>query len=354
MYQFPHPDEILNSAADLLAFARISADQLRQPDQSLQDVLAALRAAEEIQPVRVTRHFAKRIEPGNPRDPLLLQTLPSVNELSSPSDYTRNPLKEQYRGQNLLAKYFGRVLLIASNACGGACRFCFRRFTLKNSEENETGETAQNCVSSCQATTSRIPHLLSAIDFIKNSPDVSEVILSGGDPLRLDNGQLRELFDRLTGIDHVKRIRIHSRMAIYYPPRIDDNLLQIFSDVVDKKKGLIFVSHVNHANEIDEDVVEAFDRLRKTGAVMLQQGTLLKGVNDSADALCALYEKLIDCGVVPYYLHVLDHVAGAAHFVVDDKTAMELIAEIRNRLPGYAVPRLAREIPGEGAKRILG
>lgn len=354
MYQFPHPDEILNSAADLLAFARISADQLCQPDQSLQDVLAALRAAEEIQPVRVTRHFARRIESGNPRDPLLLQTLPSVNELSSPSDYTRNPLKEQYRGQNLLAKYSGRVLLIASNACGGSCRFCFRRFSLKNREENETGETAQNGGSSSQAAGSQIPHLLSAIDFIKKSPDVKEVILSGGDPLRLDNGQLRELFNRLTEIEHIKRIRVHSRMTIYYPPRIDDELLQIFSEVADKKKGLIFVSHVNHANEIDEEVVQAFDRLRKAGAVMLQQGTLLKGVNDSADVLCALYEKLIDCGVVPYYLHVLDRVAGAAHFLVDDKTALELIAEIRNRLPGYAVPRLAREIPGEGAKRILG
>lgn len=354
MYQFPHPDEILNSAADLLAFARISADQLCQPDQSLQDVLAALRAAEEIQPVRVTRHFARRIESGNPRDPLLLQTLPSVNELSSPSDYTRNPLKEQYRGQNLLAKYSGRVLLIASNACGGSCRFCFRRFSLKNREENETGETAQNGGSSSQAAGSQIPHLLSAIDFIKKSPDVKEVILSGGDPLRLDNGQLRELFNRLTEIEHIKRIRVHSRMTIYYPPRIDDELLQIFSEVADKKKGLIFVSHVNHANEIDEEVVQAFDRLRKTGAVMLQQGTLLKGVNDSADVLCALYEKLIDCGVVPYYLHVLDRVAGAAHFLVDDKTALALIAEIRNRLPGYAVPRLAREVPGEGAKRILG
>ena len=354
MYQFPHPDEILNSAADLLAFARISADQLCQPDQSLQDVLAALRAAEEIQPVRVTRHFARRIESGNPRDPLLLQTLPSVNELSSPSDYTRNPLKEQYRGQNLLAKYSGRVLLIASNACGGSCRFCFRRFSLKNREENETGETAQNGGSSSQVAGSQIPHLLSAIDFIKKSPDVKEVILSGGDPLRLDNGQLRELFNRLTEIEHIKRIRVHSRMTIYYPSRVDDELLQIFSEVADKKKGLIFVSHVNHANEIDEEVVQAFDRLRKAGAVMLQQGTLLKGVNDSADALCALYEKLIDCGVVPYYLHVLDRVAGAAHFLVDDKTALELIAEIRNRLPGYAVPRLAREVPGEGAKRILG
>ena len=225
---------------------------------------------------------------------------------------------------------------------------------MKNSEENETGKPVQNDVSSCQAAESQIPHLLSAIDFIKNSPDVNEVILSGGDPLRLDNGQLRELFDRLLAIEHVKRIRIHSRMTIYYPPRIDDELLALFSEVVDKKTALIFVSHVNHANEIDDEVVEAFDRLRKTGAVMLQQGTLLKGVNDSADALCALYEKLIDCSVVPYYLHLLDHVAGAAHFVVDDKTALELIAQIRSRLPGYAVPRLAREVPGEGSKRILG
>ena len=143
-------------------------------------------------------------------------------------------------------------------------------------------------------------------------------------------------------------------MTIYYPPRIDDELLRIFSEVVEKKRTLVFVSHVNHANEIDDEVVEAFNRLRATGAVMLQQGTLLKGVNDSVDALCALYEKLIYCSVVPYYLHLLDHVAGAAHFVVDDKTAMDLIVEIRNRLPGYAVPRLAREVPGEGAKRILG
>lgn len=353
MYQFPHPDEILSSPTELLAFARISADQICQLPGA-PDALAALNAAAQVQPALVTRCFARRIEPGNPRDPLLLQTLPSACELSSPPDYTRNPLKEQYRGQNLLAKYSGRVLLIASNACGGACRFCFRRFLMKNSEENEAGEIVQNGGSCCQAAESRIPHLLSAIDFIQNFPDVNEVILSGGDPLRLDNGQLRELFDRLLAIDHVKRIRIHSRMTIYYPPRIDDELLELFSEVVDKKRTLIFVSHVNHANEIDEDVVRAFNRLRKTGAVMLQQGTLLKGVNDSADALCALYEKLIDCNVVPYYLHLLDHVAGAAHFVVDDKTAMALIAQIRNRLPGYAVPRLAREVPGEGSKRILG
>ena len=364
MYQFPHPDELLNSTAELLAFAKISIDQSRQMEQAALGSLSAALRAESIQPVRVTRHFARRIEPGNPRDPLLTQTLPTAYELLSPPNYTRNPLKEQYRGRNLLAKYSGRVLLIASNACAGACRFCFRRFTVKNNEESATWANCQNDDSvpqtrgnlgsrQEQTTKSQIPHLLDALEYIKNDPDVAEVILSGGDPLMLDNAQLRELFNRLAEIAHVKRIRVHSRMTIYYPPRFDDELLNLFSAVVQKKKGLIFVSHVNHANEIDEEVVEAFDRLRKVGAILLQQGTLLKGVNDSADALCALYEKLIDCSVIPYYLHVLDHVAGAAHFLVDDNAAIELIKEIRNRLPGYAVPRLAREIPGEGSKTIL-
>lgn len=387
MFQFPHTDDLIVSLPDLLAEAGLSINELpcRLKTGSVDNRAADLAAAAAIQPICVTRSFARRIEPGNPADPLLRQILPSPDELSSPDDFTRNPLKEQESArQNLLTKYAGRVLILATEACSGSCRFCFRRFRLKNQIKKRLAVSSQQLVeqsekqlenTACELTATKnsslIPHLLSALQYIEDNADVREVILSGGDPLMLDNAQLKELFARLRKIPHVQRVRIHSRMPIYYPDRIDGELIEMFkqwsvlsSAPLEKptdnalplttRRSLFFVTHVNHGNEIDSAVGAAFARLRSSGAILLQQGVLLKGVNNSADALCELYEKLINCGVMPYYLHLLDHVEGAAHFLVDDVAAKELIGQIRDRLPGYAVPRLARELPGEKSKRVLG
>jgi EF-P beta-lysylation protein EpmB len=285
-------------------------------------------------PLRVPRGFLRRMERGNPRDPLLLQVLPSARESTSPAGFVADPLDElnQMRHPGLLQKYHGRALLLASGACAVNCRYCFRR---------------EFPYAAAGAGARDVAGLLGEISA---SPDISEVILSGGDPLTLSDSRLDALLTGIGQIAHVRRIRIHSRVPVVLPERVDAGLIATLARA---RQPLIMVLHANHANEIDATVREAMYRLAPVTATLLNQSVLLKSVNDDPDSLCALSETLFDAGVLPYYLHQLDPVRGAAHFRVSDRRARQLTGAVAARLPGYLVPRLVRETPGLAAKEIL-
>ena len=235
-------------------------------------------------------------------------------------------------GGGVLHKYQGRALLIATGSCAVNCRYCFRRH-FPYAEETAAANRWQE-----------------AVELVRADISIREVILSGGDPLSLSTPKLAELTDALASISHVKRLRIHTRLPVVLPERVDEEL----SAWLRRLPGPVaVVLHANHANELDNAVADACKRLRASGATLLNQSVLLRGVNDTVDALAALSERLFACGVIPYYLHQLDRVAGAAHFAVDDASARDLIDALRGRLSGYLVPRLVREIAGEPGKTPL-
>lgn len=282
-------------------------------------------------PVRVPAAFAARIRRGDTDDPLLRQVLPTRHELAEVPGYGPDPLGEQRLrdGSGLLRKYRGRALLVTTGACAIHCRYCFRR-------EFPYGDEAP--AASAQAR---------ALEQIRRDTSIREVILSGGDPLSLSNRRLGELLAALEAIAHVARLRMHTRTAVAAPERVDAELLQILRGV---RRPLTIVVHCNHARELDEAARAALSALRGTGATLLNQAVLLAGVNDSAAAQIALAEALHETGVLPYYLHLLDTVSGAAHFAVDESRARALMREMHAALPGYLVPRLVRERPGEAGK----
>ena len=229
----------------------------------------------------------------------------------------------------LLQKYAGRVLLITTGACGIHCRYCFRRHFPYSDSHAAADRWAQ------------------ALDYLKRDSNIEEVILSGGDPLSLTDARLGELTAQLDGISHLRRLRLHTRLPVVLPERIDDALIRWLG--ASRLKPVVVI-HANHANEFDAAVERALARLHDADVLLLNQSVLLKGVNDEADALCDLSESLVANRVLPYYLHQLDPVQGAAHFAVDDATAKALIGALRDRLPGYLVPQLVRELPGAPAK----
>lgn len=262
-------------------------------------------------------------------DPLLRQVWPSASELDAAPGFTSDPVREQgLADQGLLRKYAGRALLIASGACPIHCRYCFRRDFPYSTQLAARGDWS---------------HALSELE---KAADIREVILSGGDPLSLSNRRLRELLVRL-GDTGLATVRIHTRFPVVVPERIDDELVRILAAAPFQT---VVVLHTNHANELDLAVEHALAALRGPLAALLNQAVLLKGVNDDTDSLTRLCERLFECGVLPYYLHLLDRVAGAAHYEVDEITGKNLIAELRARLPGYLVPRLVRETAGELSK----
>ncbi|MBS0570005.1 MAG: EF-P beta-lysylation protein EpmB [Proteobacteria bacterium] len=281
--------------------------------------------------MRVPRGFVARMRRGDRSDPLLLQVLPQAAELLEVAGFGHDAVADldARMAPGVLHKYVGRALLITTGACAVNCRYCFRRHF------PYAGQTAA------------ADHWQTAVAAIRADVSIEEVILSGGDPLSLATAKLAELAAALAGIAHVRRLRIHTRLPIVLPERVDADLLAWLRAT---PWPVAVVLHANHANEIDAAVAAACQRLRDTGAIVLNQSVLLRGVNDSADALAELSARLFDCGVVPYYLHQLDPVAGAAHFSVDDDRARDLVAHLRERLPGYLVPRLVREIPGSAAK----
>jgi EF-P beta-lysylation protein EpmB len=284
--------------------------------------------------MRVPRAFAARMRRGDPADPLLLQVLPRSAELheipGSGTDAVGDMTARVAGG--VLHKYAGRALLIATGSCAVNCRYCFRRH-FPYAQETAAANRWQD-----------------AIEHLRGDPSIEEVILSGGDPWSLTTPKLAELTAALADISHIRRLRIHTRLPVVLPERVDAELLAWLHAL---PWPVAVVLHANHANEIDAAVAAACRQLRGAGAILLNQSVLLRGVNDSVDALADLSARLFDCGVAPYYLHQLDRVAGAAHFAVDDARARELVAELRGRLSGYLVPRLVREIAGEPAKTPL-
>lgn len=296
------------------------------------DELPISQAASKNFPLRVPLSFAASIEKGNPNDPLLRQVLPIADELRTYPNYSNDPVGDidAVVIPGLLHKYNGRVLLINTGSCAINCRYCFRRNFPYNELQLSKRQEA------------------SVIDYIKSDPTITEVILSGGDPLLLNDARLSQLIKQLEAIDHVKRIRIHSRLPIVLPARITDELANIFAVC---SKQIVLVVHANHANEINERTATAFKLLKNKGIALFNQSVLLKGVNDNAATLCELSEKLFAHGIIPYYLHLLDKATGTGHFEVPEAEAKILIEQVQHRLPGYLVPKLVKEIAGAESKQ---
>jgi EF-P beta-lysylation protein EpmB len=284
--------------------------------------------------LRVPRGFVARMRRGDAADPLLLQVLPQAAELGEVPGFTRDAVGDldARSGRGLLQKYRGRALLIATGSCAVHCRYCFRRH-FPYAEETAAADRWQDAVAELRADVS-----------------IHEVILSGGDPLSLSTGRLAELTCALATIPHIKRLRIHTRLPIVLPERVDDEFLNWLDSAPFQR---VVVVHANHPNEIDASVAAACRSLLAIGVTVLNQSVLLRSINDDVDTLHALSERLFDCGVLPYYLHQLDRVQGAAHFEVSDARARDLVRELAGRLPGYLVPRLVREVAGALSKMPL-
>ena len=282
----------------------------------------------------VPRGFLSRMQPGDPADPLLRQVLPLAEETIEVPGFSVDPVRDDLaeRQPGLLHKYDGRVLLVTTGTCAIHCRYCFRR--------HFPYDEAPRSLADWQP----------AIDEIASDESVHEVILSGGDPLTLVDSTLATLVHRIVQIPHLRRLRFHTRLPIVIPERVTDELVEL---VRGSRLTPIIVLHANHANELDAHVADAIGRLRDAGILLLNQAVLLAGINDSVEAQAALSERLVDLRVVPYYLHQLDRVAGAAHFEVPVDKGRQIIRELRDRLPGYAVPRYVAEVPGDGSKSII-
>lgn len=281
--------------------------------------------------LRVPRPFVARMQPGNPRDPLLLQVLPQARELISVPGYSYDPLQESKANPvpGLLHKYSSRVLLTLVGSCAINCRYCFRRHFPY--EENVLGRKNWQAM----------------FDYIQQHPAVEEVILSGGEPLLLKDETLKILINELQEITHVKRLRIHTRLPIVIPQRITASFIDVLKS---SRLQPVIVLHCNHPNEIDASLREAFQLLRHANIVTFNQSVLLKDINDDAQVLSDLSKKLFEDHVIFYYLHLLDPVMGSAHFKVDEKAAKNIMKQMQANLPGYLVPKLVREIAGESGK----
>ena len=282
-------------------------------------------------PFLVPRSFAERMQRGDPRDPLLLQVLPQAGEVGFQEGYSADPLDESrsLKAPGLVQKYAGRALLLVTGGCAVNCRYCFRRaFPYAESGATRSGVDA-------------------ALSAIAEDPSLTEIILSGGDPLLADDATLARIISRLDRIPHVVRLRIHTRLPVVLPSRVDAGLLDVLAAT---RLSRVIVIHANHPAELDATVAEAVGRLARLPAIMLNQSVLLAGVNDSVAVLRGLSERLVAIGVMPYYLHLLDRVQGAACFDVGENLAVHLHRQLTAVLPGYSVPKLVREIPGEPSK----
>ena len=316
-------------------------------------------------PLSVPRPYLSRIRRGDPADPLLLQVLPQAAELATVPGYSADPLGEAHArcGPGLLRKYQGRILMVTTGACAVHCRFCFRRhfpFDRESAAASGDEETLPSDSPPCSGmafgglgysrANAHLPNYAPVLKTIAADRSIHEIILSGGDPLMLSDRELAGLVERLADTPHLRRVRIHSRMPVVVPRRVTNELID---SIRSTRLSTIMVVHVNHPAEIDEEVALAFGRLIDAGVPLLSQSVLLRGVNDRADVLAELCERLVDLRVIPYYLHQLDAVVGAAHFEVPEATGAALVAELRARLPGYAVPRYVRETPGGISKELL-
>jgi EF-P beta-lysylation protein EpmB len=282
---------------------------------------------------RVPQSFVERMQKGNPFDPLLRQVPPLSAEFEVHPGYSNDPLQEQNNDiPGLLHKYRNRALMIVKGGCAINCRYCFRRhFPYQENKGNKA--TWQQ-----------------SLDYLAQHDELNEVILSGGDPLMAKDDELRWLIDHIADIPHIKRLRIHSRLPVVIPARVTDELVSLLAGT---RLQVILVTHINHAQEINQELSDALSKLKRVGVTLLNQGVMLKGVNDSVDAQVQLSEALFDSGVLPYYIHVLDKVQGAAHFYISDQQAKAIMAGVIERVSGYLVPKLTREIGGRSSKTPL-
>lgn len=286
-------------------------------------------------PLRVPRGFVARMRPGDPRDPLLLQVLPAPAEILPAPGFVDDPVGDlaSARAPGLLQKYAGRALLITTGACAVHCRYCFRREYPYGEQSAAAGQ------------------LETALETIAGDPSLEEIILSGGDPLVLAEHRLESVLNALDDLPHVRRIRLHTRVPVVLPERVDPRLLGFLRGL---RTRIVVVIHANHARELDPSVVAALRALGAVTGPVLNQSVLLRGVNDSPEAIIDLSRALFAAGVLPYYLHQMDPVSGAAHFAVADAEALRLVSTVMSALPGYLVPKLVRETAGAPSKTLLG
>lgn len=278
--------------------------------------------------LNVPLRLAEKMRKGTLNDPLVRQFLPLDLERKSAEGFLQDPVGDEHvrKGGKLLHKYQGRVLLLVSGACAMHCRYCFRQnFPYETSVKNFDFELSE----------------------IEKDSSISEVILSGGDPLSVDDRLLSKLFSKFEEIKHLKRVRFHTRFPIGIPERINEDFLSVLKN---SPLQTIFVVHINHSQELDKDVLVALKKLQMLGCPVISQSVLLKGVNDTVNALKELFNTLIDNGILPYYLHQLDRVSGAQHFEVPEERGLEILENLRVQLPGYALPQYVREVPGELSK----
>lgn len=331
---------LLATASNLSRWSHLTwQKQLSRSYRSVSDLTQAvgieLRDLPENKfPVMVPESFVARMAPGDPEDPLLKQVLTTAQENTTVEGFRSDPVGDSAakKADGLLQKYEGRALLITTGSCAVHCRYCFRR--------DYPYQTEPKTLADWQP----------ALNAIRTDTSISEVILSGGDPLLLTDLRLRQLTEALDSIPHIDRIRIHTRLPIVLPARITNELLHPLKTL---RAQVVWVVHSNHANEIQNDCKQALQTLVQTGFVVLNQAVLLKGVNDDFQTLRKLCLSLVNIGVMPYYLHQLDRVTGAAHFEVPVDTGRRLIEQLKAVLPGYAVPKFVQEIEGETSKTAL-
>jgi EF-P beta-lysylation protein EpmB len=280
--------------------------------------------------LNLPKRLAAKIEKNNLHDPILRQFIPLLDEQIETPGFLPDPVSDKtfQKEKKILHKYPGRALIVATSACAMNCRFCFR--------QNFPYEIT--------------PDIEATIAYFQNHPHLKEAIFSGGDPLSLPDATLATYLDAFNKIPHLKRIRFHTRFPIGIPERIDPSFLKTLSS---STKQIYFTLHCNHPKELDPDVVSSLRQIARLGIPLLNQAVLLKGVNDNKETQLALSEALVDAGILPYYLHLLDPVQGAAHFLVPDQTGIDLLKHVQEHLSGYGVPRLVREEPGKQSKTYL-
>lgn len=316
--------DLITDPSELLSLLELSSEQL---------LSGAILASEKFK-LRVPRAFVGKMNAKNPLDPLLLQVLPHHLELEEHPEFVTDPLGEEAANQlpGVLHKYKSRFLLTLTGACAVHCRYCFRRHFpyQENLPKNEDWLNIKN--------------------YIEANPNINEIILSGGDPLTLSNRKLALWLERLSSLKQIEILRIHSRVPIVIPNRIDEQLIYLLKN---SRLRIVLVVHSNHASELDDFTCSKLLQLSDHHITVLNQAVLLKGVNDSAQTLIDLSYRLFEARVMPYYLHVLDKVKGAQHFDLESSEIDDIYRDVLANLPGYLVPKLVREIAGEKNKTPL-